>query len=60
MSLLRMPHINQVALSGRLVQDPEFSLSDSGTARLTARLAVNRTYRDRNDEWQEEIGRAHV
>ena len=54
MSLLRMPHINQVALSGRLVQDPEFSLSDSGTARLTARLAVNRTYRDRNDEWQEE------
>ncbi len=54
MSLLKMPHINQVALSGRLVQDPEFALSDSGTARLTARLAVNRTYRDRNDEWQEE------
>lgn len=54
MSLLKMPQINQVALSGRLVQDPEFSLSDSGTARLTARLAVNRTYRDRNDEWQEE------
>ncbi len=54
MSLLKMPNINQVALSGRLVQDPEFHLSENGTARLTARLAVNRAYRDRSDEWQEE------
>jgi single-strand DNA-binding protein len=54
MSLLKMPNINQVALSGRLVQDPEFHLSENGTARLTARLAVNRVYRDRSDEWQEE------
>jgi single-strand DNA-binding protein len=55
MSLLKMPNINQVALSGRLVQDPEFHLSENGTARLTARLAVNRAYRDRNDDWQEEV-----
>ena len=54
MSQLKMPNINQVALSGRLVQDPDFTLNETGTARLTARIAVNRTYRDRNDAWQEE------
>ena len=54
MSELRMPAINQVSLSGRLAQDPEFRFTESGVARLSARLAVNRSYRDRNDEWQEE------
>ena len=54
MSTLRMPNINQVALSGRLVQDPELRFMDNGSARLRGRIAVNRSYRDRNDEWQEE------
>ena len=54
MSTLRMPNINQVALSGRLVQDPDFQFLDNGPARLRGRIAVNRSYRDRNDEWQEE------
>ena len=54
MTQLRMPSINQIALSGRLVQEPDFRLLDNGTARLNARIAVNRPYRDRNDAWQEE------
>ena len=54
MSEFRMPHINQVAIAGRLVQDPEFHFIDNGVARLTGSIAVNRSYRDRNDEWQEE------
>ena len=54
MSTLRMPNINQVALSGRLVRDPDFQFLDNGSARLRGRIAVNRSYRDRNDEWQEE------
>lgn len=54
MSDLRMPSINQVALAGRLTQDPEFRIMDGGFGRLTARIAVNRAYRDRNDEWQDE------
>ena len=54
MSELRMPAINQVALAGRLVDDPEFRITDSGTAWLTSRIAFNRSYRDRNDDWQEE------
>ena len=51
MSELKMPAINQVALAGRLVDDPEFRITDSGTARLTSRIAFNRSYRDRNDDW---------
>jgi len=54
MTQLRLPAINQVALSGRLVQDPEFRVMDNGVSRLSARIAVNRPYRDRNDQWQEE------
>ena len=54
MSELRMPTINQVAVSGRLVQDPEYRITESGVARLSARLAVNRNFRDRDGEWQTE------
>ena len=54
MPTLRMPNINQIALSGRLVQDPDFRFMDNGAARLRGRIAVNRSYRDRNQEWQEE------
>jgi single-strand DNA-binding protein len=54
MSTLKMPNINQIALSGRLVQDPELRTNENGSSRLLARIAVNRAYRDRNDVWQEE------
>ena len=54
MSSLNMPNINQVALSGRLVQDPDFRFVENGAARLRGRIAVNRSYRDRNEEWQQE------
>lgn len=60
MSELRMPAINQVALAGRLVQDPELRQSENGALRLVARLAVNRSYRDRNNEWQEEASFFHI
>ena len=54
MPTLRMPNINQVAVSGTLCQDPDFRFMDDGQARCRARVAVNRSYRDRNQEWQEE------
>ncbi|NKB67747.1 MAG: single-stranded DNA-binding protein [Candidatus Latescibacteria bacterium] len=54
MSTLRLPTVNQVALTGRLVQDPELHRTENGTARLVVRLAVNRPYRDRHDVWQVE------
>ena len=54
MSSLNMPNINQVALSGRLVQDPDFRFVENGAARLRGRIAVNRSYRDSYEEWQQE------
>ena len=54
MPTLRMPNINQVAVSGTLCQDADFRFMDDGAARLRSRVAVNRSYRDRNQEWQEE------
>ena len=54
MPTLRMPNINQVAVSGTLTRDPDFRFMDDGQARCRARVAVNRSYRDRNQQWQEE------
>ena len=54
MPTIRMPNINQVAVSGRICQDPDFRFMDDGQARCRARVAVNRSYRDRNQQWQEE------
>ena len=54
MPTLRMPNINQVAVSGRIVNDPDFRFMDDGQARCRARVAVNRSYRDRNQQWREE------
>jgi single-strand DNA-binding protein len=45
---------NSVTLVGNLVEDPELRFTASGIAMARVRLAVNRRYRDRNDEWQEE------
>jgi single-strand DNA-binding protein len=45
---------NSVTLVGNLVDDPELRFTPSGVAMAKVRFAVNRRWRDRNDEWQEE------
>ncbi len=45
---------NSVTLVGNLVEDPELRFTPSGVAMARLRFAVNRRWRDRNDEWQEE------
>ncbi|MBA2337474.1 MAG: single-stranded DNA-binding protein [Acidimicrobiia bacterium] len=45
---------NSVTLVGNLVDDPELRFTPSGVAMVKVRFAVNRRFRDRNDEWQEE------
>ncbi len=47
---------NSVTLVGNLVEDPELRFTASGVAMARIRIAVNRRYRDRNNEWQEETG----
>lgn len=46
--------LNQVILIGNLTEDPELQYTQSGVARTTFTIAVNRQYRDSNDELQEE------
>ena len=45
---------NTVTLVGNLVDDPELRFTPSGVALAKVRFAVNRRWRDRNEEWQEE------
>ena len=45
---------NSVTLVGNLVEDPELRFTPSGVAMARLRFAVNRRWRGRNDEWQEE------
>ena len=45
---------NSVTLVGNLVEDPELRFTPNGVAMAKLRFAVNRRWRDRNNEWQEE------
>jgi single-strand DNA-binding protein len=45
---------NSVTLVGNLVDDPELRFTPNGAAMTKIRIAVNRRYQDRNNEWQEE------
>lgn len=49
-----IPHINQVALLGRLTCDPEFRLTDAGSLKVSFTLAVKLASWDRENEWQDE------
>ena len=45
---------NNLTGIGNLVEDPELRFTPNGTAMAKIRLAVNRRYQDRNNEWQED------
>jgi single-strand DNA-binding protein len=45
---------NNLTVIGNLVEDPELRFTPNGTAMAKIRLAVNRRYQDRNNEWQED------
>ncbi len=53
MAELKMPSINQVNLSGRLVKDPEIRYTIKGTPILYARMANDRHYK-KGDTWEKE------
>ncbi len=57
MADLRLPNINLVLLSGRLVADPELRYTPKGTAVCSFRMAVSRRYKDRDTgEWKDDPG----
>lgn len=46
--------INKVILVGNLGQDPELKYTQSGIAVATLSVATNRSWRDKDDNWQDE------
>ena len=50
-----MASFNKVLLIGNLTKDPELRYTPQGTAVVNLRLAVNRKFRDRNQEMKEEV-----
>ncbi|MDD4939570.1 MAG: single-stranded DNA-binding protein [Candidatus Omnitrophica bacterium] len=50
-----MASFNKVMLMGNLTKDPELRYTPQGTAVVNLRLAVNRRYKDRNQEIKEEV-----
>jgi len=49
-----MASFNKVLLIGNLTKDPELRYTPQGTAVANLRLAVNRKFRDKNQEWKED------
>jgi single-strand DNA-binding protein len=55
MADLRLPNLNLVLLSGRLVADPELRYTPKGTAVCSFRMAVSKRYKDRDTgEWKDD------
>ncbi len=50
-----MANFNKVLLMGNLTKDPELRYTPQGTAVVNLRLAVNRRFKDRNQEMKEEV-----
>jgi len=50
-----MANFNRVFLMGNLTKDPELRYTPQGAAVVNLRLAVNRRYRNKNQELKEEV-----
>ncbi len=51
---LNLPRINNVIVSGRLTRDVELRYTGSGTPVASMSIAVDRVYRDSDNNWQTE------
>ncbi len=51
---LRLHHINDVKLVGRVTRDPDIKFTARGDAFLKLTLAINRNYKDKEGNWQED------
>ncbi|MCX7661422.1 MAG: single-stranded DNA-binding protein, partial [Candidatus Omnitrophica bacterium] len=49
-----MANLNKVFLMGNLTRDPELRYTPQGTAVVNLRLAVNRRFKDKNNNLKEE------
>ncbi len=55
MTGVRLPEVNVVVLSGRVTRDAELFFTQSGLAKLTVPIAVNRRVKDsKTGEWKDD------
>ncbi len=50
-----MPELNSVIVAGNLTKDPIFRQTTNGTPVVNFSIASNRRFRDKNDEWKEDV-----
>jgi len=55
MADFKMPEINAVVIAGNLTKDPIFRQTTNGTPVVNFSIASNRRFRDKNDEWKEDV-----
>lgn len=55
MADLKMPELNYVLIVGNLTKDPIFRTTSNNTPVVNFSIASNRRYRDRNNNWQEDV-----
>lgn len=51
----KLPELNSVLLAGNLTKDPVYRLTNSGTPVANFGVACNRRFRDKSDEWKEDV-----
>lgn len=55
MAEFKMPELNSVVIAGNLTKDPVFRQTTNGTPVVNFSIASNRRFRDKNDEWKEDV-----
>ncbi|MCB2203256.1 single-stranded DNA-binding protein [bacterium] len=55
MADLKMPELNYVLIVGNLTKDPVFRTTSNNTPVVNFSIASNRRYKDRNNNWQEDV-----
>jgi len=55
MAELKMPEINSVVVAGNLTKDPIIRETSNRTPVVNFHVAVNRRYKDSNNQWQEDV-----
>jgi len=55
MAEFKMPELNAVVIAGNLTKDPVFRQTTNGTPVVNFSIASNRRFRDKNDEWKEDV-----
>ena len=55
MAEFKMPELNSVIIAGNLTKDPIYRQTTNGTPVVNFSVASNRRFRDKNDEWKEDV-----